>query len=70
MDGNVSYKNRWKVKLVLTLSHGQAGVERGFSVNKDILVENMQELSLFSQRQVGALPSSCWQTDFRSSNAQ
>ena len=54
MDGNASYKKCWKVvKLVLTLSHGQAAVERGFSVNKEVLVENMQELSLVSQRQVG-----------------
>ena len=38
MDGNASYKKRWKVvKLVLTLSHGQAAVERGFSVNKQVL---------------------------------
>ena len=40
------------MKLVLTLSHGQAAVERGFSYNKEILVETLQELSLISQRQV------------------
>ena len=51
MDGNASYKKCWKVvKLVFTLSHGQAAVERGFSDNKEVLVENMQELSLVSQR--------------------
>ena len=38
------------VKMVLTLSHGQADVERGFSVNDKLLVENMQEQSLISQR--------------------
>ena len=49
MDGIASYRKCWKgVKLVLTLSHGQAAVERGFSVNKEILVKNMQELSLVS----------------------
>ena len=54
MDGNASYKKCWKVvKSVLTLSHRQAAVERGFSVNKEVLVENMQELSLVSQREVG-----------------
>ena len=35
MDGNASYKECWRViKLEFTLSHGQAAVERGFSVNK------------------------------------
>ena len=38
------------VKMVLTLSHGQADVERGFSLNDKLLVENMQEQSLISQR--------------------
>ena len=37
------------LKLVFTLSHGYA-VERGFSVNKELLVENLQQLSLVSQR--------------------
>ena len=36
----------------LTMFHGQAGVERGFNVNKELLVENIQEASLISQRQV------------------
>ena len=36
--------------MVLTLSHGQADVERGFSLNDKLLVENMQEQSLISQR--------------------
>ena len=36
------YNVLWKVvKLVLVLSHGQAGIERGFSENKDILSCNM-----------------------------
>ena len=38
------------VKMVLTLSHGQADVERGFSLNDKLLVENIQEQSLISQR--------------------
>ena len=38
------------VKMVLTLSHGQADVERGFILNDKLLVENMQEQSLISQR--------------------
>ena len=38
------------VKMLLTLSHEQADVERGFSLNDKLLVENMQEQSLISQR--------------------
>ena len=38
------------LKIVLTLSHGQASVERGFSVNKSLLVENLSAKSLISQR--------------------
>ena len=38
------------VKMVLTLSHEQADMERGFSLNDKLLVENMQEQSLISQR--------------------
>ena len=34
------------VKIVLTLSHGQTALERGFSVNKAVLDVNMQENSV------------------------
>ncbi|KAJ8032368.1 hypothetical protein HOLleu_25882 [Holothuria leucospilota] len=37
---------------VLLLSHGQASVERGFSFNKQLEVENLQERSFISQRHV------------------
>ena len=37
------------LKIILTLSHGQASVERGFSVNKSLLVENLPKQSLVSQ---------------------
>ena len=40
------------VKLLLTLSHGQAQIERGFSTNKDILSTNMAEESVVAYRQV------------------
>jgi len=34
----------WKVvKMVLTLSHGNASVELGFSINKELLIENKEE---------------------------
>ena len=38
------------LKIILTLSHGQASVERGFSVNSSLLVENLSAKSLISQR--------------------
>ena len=37
-------------KIILTLSHGQTSVERGFSINKSLPVENLTETSLISQR--------------------
>ena len=43
----------WKVlKISLILSHGNADVESGFSVNGDMLVENLHERSLVAQRRV------------------
>ena len=51
MHGSTKFRKSWDVfKLVFTLSHGQAAVERRFSVNKELLVENLQQLSLVSQR--------------------
>ena len=38
------------VKLILILSHGQATVERGFSVSKEVEVENLKEHTLVAQR--------------------
>ncbi len=38
------------VKLLLLLSHGQATVERGFSINRQIEVENMAENTYSAQR--------------------
>ncbi|KAJ8892936.1 hypothetical protein PR048_005517 [Dryococelus australis] len=40
------------VKKVLILSHGNASVERGFSVNKELVVENQAQKALVAQRQV------------------
>ena len=43
----------WHVtKKLLILSRGQATVERGFSINKHIVVENLREVSVVSQRVV------------------
>ena len=40
------------MQLILTLSHGQATVERGFSVNKEVLAPNLQETSFVAMRLV------------------
>ena len=40
----------WHVFLMFTLSHGQVSVERGFSVNKDVLAPNLTKESLVAQR--------------------
>ena len=34
------------------LSHGQASVERGFNINQDVIVENLADQSLVSQRMI------------------
>lgn len=50
---NNSYADIYMIiKMVLILSHGNASVESGFSVNKNMLVENLKERSLISRRQV------------------
>ena len=40
------------IKLVLTLSHGQASVERGFSVNKDVVTDNIPVDGIVGRRLV------------------
>jgi hypothetical protein len=40
------------IRLILTLSHGNATVESGFSINKAVLVENMLEELVIAQRVV------------------
>ena len=47
------YKVFWKVcSIIFVLCHGQSAVERGFSINKELLVDNLQEKSLVSQKMV------------------
>ena len=47
------YRHLWIViKMALILSHGNASVESGFSVNKHFLIENLHEQSLIAQRLV------------------
>ena len=38
------------VQILLLLSHGQATVERGFSVNKNVTTENLSKESLMAER--------------------
>ena len=38
------------LKLLLTLPHRQSTVERGFSANKEVAVENLKEHTLVAQR--------------------
>ena len=41
------FEDLWTyLKQLLTLSHGHASVERGFSVNKEVLAPNLEEMSL------------------------
>lgn len=65
MAGNKQPVQVWSVvKLLLLMSHGQATVGRGFSVNKEVAVENLKERSFIAQRiirdhieSVGGLPN-------------
>lgn len=51
MAGNKQLAKAWGVvELLLLMSHGQATVERGFSVNKEVAVENLSERSFIAQR--------------------
>ena len=45
------YSELWEFcKKLLLLSHGQATVERGFSINKEVETCNMQEATMVTQR--------------------
>ena len=51
MIAEPKYKDLWQLCIfVFVLSHGQAQTERGFNVNKDTEVENLQEQSLIALR--------------------
>ena len=38
------------LELVFVLSHGQVDIERGFSLNKNLLKQNMEALTIISRR--------------------
>ncbi|KAL5457619.1 hypothetical protein EMCRGX_G034900 [Ephydatia muelleri] len=45
------YPKLWMaVRMALLLSHGQATIERGFSVNKKVVIENQQTKNLIARR--------------------
>lgn len=53
VSGRAEYALLWDLmKCLLTLFHGQAAVERGYSVNEDMLVENLKERTLVALRLV------------------
>lgn len=53
LSTRVEWADLWSVvKDLLILSHGQASVERGFSINKEISVENMSHKTLISRRAI------------------
>lgn len=54
-----AYDKIWHVmKIIMTLSHGQASIERGFSVNKNLEKENLIEESYIAQRLIADAISS------------
>ena len=40
------------IKTILTLSHGQAAVERSFSINKSVVDVNMKEESIVARKTI------------------
>ena len=53
LDSLDKYKNLWKVmQIVFVVPDGQAQIERGFSINKEMVIENLEAESLRSQRLV------------------
>lgn len=51
MGTKPSFSRVWDVvKILLVLSHGQASVERAFSINKELAVVNQKERSLVAHR--------------------
>jgi len=53
MSRTDTYSKLWKVvKMLLVLSHGQATVERGFSMNKQVETEHLYEESVVAKRTI------------------
>ena len=53
MQDHIQFAKLWDIfKMLLTILHGQASVERGYSVTKDRLIENLQEKNVVALRTV------------------
>ena len=51
IGNNTKFNELWKLcKMMFTLSHGQAAIERGFSINKEVLETNMSEKTIVAER--------------------
>ena len=51
LNSLVKYKNLWKVmQIVFVVPNGQAQIESEFSINKEMMIENLEAESLRSQR--------------------
>ena len=47
---NQQYKSTWKIFIfIFTLAHWQSQAERGFGINKEIVIENLHSSSLSAQ---------------------
>ena len=47
LDNQKEYEEMCVIfRILLTFSHGQGAVERGFSISKEVLAPNLQEMSL------------------------
>ncbi len=60
-DHSQKYRNLWLkvIKPLILLSHGQAGVERGFSVNKNVSVNNMASRTIVAKRHIKDFVKHC-----------
>ena len=58
MSKDKRFEKLWRLcrKLLLLLSHGQASVERGFSVNRQIETENMKDETYVARRRINLVP--------------
>ena len=53
MHDRIQFDKLWDIfKMLLTILHGQASVERGYSVNKDMVIENLHEKTVVALRTV------------------
>ena len=53
MQDHIQFAKLWNIfKMLLTISYGKASVERRYSVNKDMLIENIHEKTVVALRTV------------------